>query len=257
MKNIFPAVVSAISRHRESFDLAACFAGKRVVLLGPCSELDDPLLEQVRQADILAVVNKGHRVPLFHELRPHVRRAVLFHCLNEEENGGGGVYDTHDLRKKGISVMVYAQYRGPDDPKIAEFHRKNWAMLSFYRLLQESYDELVASVMGFRPNTGYGAIWSMAKSGCAHLYVSGITFMRTPYKADYDPNKTDFRQMVANVEKARNHNPDCDLKSFCSLLKQYPITCDAALADIVSREWSPAFYIAGDGAATPKKQSVK
>jgi len=235
-------VISRLSRMRESYDLSDLFRDKRVVLLGPCSEMSEALLEQVHNADILVTVNKGHRMPLFYELKRHVNKVLLFHCLEETEDGGGGCINTREMRKKGFRELAYAQYKGVSDHKVAAFHWKNYALLKLYRVDKDLYQELVDSVMGARPTTGYGTIWTIAKSNCSHLYVSGLTFMRTPYSPKYDSGRTDLTRVRAVIEKAGNHNPDYELMSFCQLIKDYPVSCDPVLSDIVNQPLKPAFY---------------
>ena len=103
-------------------------------------------------------------------------------------------------------------------------------------------EEVKKSVQGFVPNTGYAAIWAIAKGNCKSLYVSGFNFMRNPYRIGYHDHLTDHQQAIRLIEKYGNHNPDKDLESFRELIKAHPIQCDDTLTDILSRPTERLFY---------------
>lgn len=232
-----------ISRQFEDFRASEYFAGKSIVLIGPNCDPVSELAPRVKDADILAVVNKGHRAKSFLELRTIAREVVLFHCLHPSEEVGGGTFTSGELRQKGFRHVFFPLWGKEFNSDLLTFHRTNYHLLRLKRINQESYQALRASIEGFYPNTGYAAIWTIAKGNCRQLYVSGMNFMRLPYQTGYHDHLANLQSAIALIEKYGCHNPDLDLESFRSLLKVHPIETDKALTDILSRPTERLFYL--------------
>jgi hypothetical protein len=235
-------LTSRLSRTLEVFEGRKHFKGKRIVLIGPSAIIDESLIRRVSQADALVVVNKGHRLASFLELKKYARELVLFHCLDRSEETGGGGFGSFELRRKGFRAVCFPFFEKRFADNIVEFHKINVALLPLRRISLECYAELQASIAGFTPNTGFAAVWMIAKCECASLYVSGMNFMRLPYTREYEPALDSQTKMVDLIEKFGNHNPDLDLKSFIQLVNSYPIETDSVLSEIISRPIVPIFY---------------
>ena len=235
-------VKSYVSRRRETLRFDSSFAGKNVVIVGPCATFGDELYNKVIQSDVLAFVNKGHRSALFHKLKPMAKKIILFHCLDFSELTGGGEICSHDLRRKGISEIYYPLSEERFSRNIADFHKLNSTFLKLYRIDQFSYGKLKASVGGFTPNTGYAAIWMIVHGGCSELYVSGINFMRLPYAVDYHDHIQNHSEAIKLIESYGNHNPDLDLESFRQLCLSHNILVDEDLSHILNQPIKPIFY---------------
>lgn len=231
-----------ISKKRETLDASEYFKDKHVVIIGPCVEQSSDLEGRVTKADVLVVVNKGHRLAQFAHLRRLVRDVVLFHCLDRSENTGGGDCGSFELRNMGFKDVFYPLCEDRFDSKVVEFHRRNYSLMGLRRVRQESYDELRTDIKGYTPNTGYAAIWTIAKGACASLYVSGINFMRNPYNNGYHKHLDSQQKVIMLIEKYGNHNPDMDLESFRELVKANNIKVDSSLAEILARPREFIFY---------------
>jgi hypothetical protein len=218
------------------------FKSKNVVIIGPNCDSPAELAPRIKDADILAVVNKGHRSKNFVELRPFAREVALFHCLDRTEETGGGDFSSLELRRKGFRAVIYPLSEDRFADNIAEFHRRNVTLLPLRRIGRESYADLKSTIKGFTPNTGYAAIWTIARGGCASLYVSGINFLRIPYHSGYHPHLASHQAAIALIEKYGNHNPDLDLESFRALVKRHNIQVDKSLADILCKPTQFLFY---------------
>jgi len=234
--------MSRLSRRFEAFDASDYFKGKSVVIIGPNCDSPTELAPRVKAADILVVVNKGHRSKNFCELRPLAREVALFHCLDRSEETGGGDFGSLELRRKGFKAVFYPLCEDRFAWNIAEFHRRNAALLPLRRVGREAYADLKSTIMDFTPNMGYAAIWTIAKGGCASLYVSGINFMRLSYHAGYHKHLSSHQEAIALIERYGNHNPDLDLESFRTLVKRHNIQVDKSLADILCKPTQFLFY---------------
>ena len=243
--SVSPAIIliNFLSKKMETLDASEYFSGKNVVLIGPNSEPFDEIVTQVKKADILVVINKGHRSKQFVELRPFAKEIVLFHCLDLSEETGGGGFSTIELRKKGFHAIFYPLCEDRFSDNISQFHRRNFSLLRLHRISNESYKTLQSTILGYTPNSGYAAIWSIAKGNCASLYISGINFMRNPYLSNYHSHLTNHQAAISLIEQYGNHNPDLDLDSFRELYKNHNIQVDNTLTEILSRPTERLFYL--------------
>jgi hypothetical protein len=236
-------LISLMSRRGETFQSKEGFRGKKVVIIGPSSELCPTLVEKVKNADILVVVNKGHRSPVFAVLKQYAKTSVLFHCLDVSEKTGGGQLNSIQLRTKGISAIYYPLHEERYFDNIELFHKANFALLPLRRITAADYTTLKRSIKGFTPNTGFAAIWLIAHSSCKTLYVSGINFMRLPYGANYHAHLADHSDVIKLIEQYGNHNPDLDFESFRMLCTTKPnVQPDDALALLLSQPTEYLFY---------------
>lgn len=68
------------------------------------------------------------------------------------------------------------------------------------------------------PKVGFTALNIILNSKCKEAYITGFTFFKTPYTADY---RSQLTSMKANQEHIKNqglHNPDLEFKEFlCEL----------------------------------------
>lgn len=230
------------SRIIETFDAADYFRGKKVVIIGPSCDSVAELIPRVEEADILAVVNKGHRTDTFMGLRRYARKSVMFHCLYPCEETGGGKFSSRELRKKGFDSIFFPLYGDEFQQDIEEFHRRNTFLLRLRRLNAESYSKLKSTINGYTPNTGFAAIWTIATGNCESLYISGINFMRSRYNPRYHNHLNDENDVIALIEKYGCHNPDYDLESFRDLVKKHNIQFDNTLTDILAKPTEYRFY---------------
>lgn len=245
-----------ISRRRENYAAEAFFRDKAVVIVGPNCQRDDQLVARVQAADLLVFVNKGYQAPFFRQLKPHAKKAVLFHCL-APANPNKEWYSTWDFRRKGFREVFYPLDESCYESFVSRFHLRNWASLPLYRISRESYAELKGTIQGFRPNLGYAAIWTIVKGGCRSLYVSGMDFLRQAYAGDYHAHLKTLDQIVAGYERARSHNPDLDLESFRQLIREHPVVaCDAVLTEILSRPTERLFYRNKDSQCSLRTQKI-
>lgn len=218
------------------------FKDKKLVIIGPNASLNDELESRVKSSDFLVVINKGHRSEVFRQLRPFACAAVCSHCLDRNEDTGGGNFNAWELRKKGISMVLYPFNNKYSWDRMMEYHRSNYALLPLLQVSKNSYSSLLQTVPGFTPNTGYATIWMIAKSSCAELFVAGLDFLRLPYHHSYHQKIRNYQDAKSLVERYKVHNPDLDLESFRRLIVDHPIKVDSILADILSRPTERLFY---------------
>lgn len=89
------------------------------------------------------------------------------------------------------------------------------------------------------PKVGFTALNIILNSKCKEAYITGFTFFKTPYTADY---RSQLTSMKANQEHIKNqglHNPDLELTQFIKQKESFrnsdnKIILDSALTDIVN-----------------------
>lgn len=235
-------LVACISRLREVEDATNFFKNKKVVLIGPCVNSTQELEMRIREADVLALVNKGHRHENVRKWSKLAPETVLFHCLQFDEAGGGGMINGFDLRGKGISEVFMPLAGSRFDQNLANFHKSNVALLQLHKIDLRDYEKLQASIDGFIPNTGFAAIWTIVAGNCRALHVAGFSFMRTPYGEIYRDQFQTVDDVVKLIERSGNHNPDLDFRSFRELHAMGHITVDDTLEQILAIPLQPMFY---------------
>jgi hypothetical protein len=240
--NSIGKIIYYVSKCLETSDCKKFFRGKNIVIIGPNSELSEDLIEKVKSADILVVINKGHRSKVFESLKNYSEKVVLFHCLDRGEETGGGGFGSLELRRKGISAVYYPFSEERYSRNIDAFHRANFTLLPLRQIQHETYAQLKSTLNGYTPNTGYAAIWTIVKGGSASLYVSGINFLRNPYQPNYHTHIGGHQEIIDLIEKYGNHNPDLDLDSFRELANTNNIQMDRTLEKILSTPTEYLFY---------------
>lgn len=228
---------------RDSDRVSSEFVDKTVVVIGPGEGPTKELEAAVSVADICVLINKGYRSGHFFSLAKKTKEVILFHCLNEDEERGGGLLDEEILTQINVQKIIY-----PLSEKKLYHHylsasqklRKDFKIISIKKAW---YDQIVHRLDGYRPNTGFTALALLMQSNCQNLYIHGFTFFRTPYQSQYRSNLPKISDAISVVESGGNHNPDKDLLLFKELMKSSSnVQLSHLMKSIVEAPFEPIFY---------------
>jgi hypothetical protein len=219
------------------------FAHKKVVIIGPAEGYNVEVEKALNECDIIVLVNKGYRTPLYEKYQAVGKKIVLFHCLDESEVGGCGALNKREMLEKGITDIFYQLNENKLAHNVLAFLKKNDADFNLYWMRKDIYKKLKNGIFGYVPNTGFAALFGIHQSACEWLYVHGLTFHRTAYLPEYGNDGEDLRRNIEFIERAGNHNPDMDWKLFLRLHEQGRILTSPLLTQLMDLPYKPLFYV--------------
>lgn len=234
--------VGSISKWKYSTDAIEYFVNKSVVIIGPTSSLDKKLITKIRNADICILINKGHRLKSFDLIKKTAKKIILFHCLDQSEQTGGGKINTWELRLKGFKEIIYPLNDDKFQENVNFFHKNNIGFLKLIQVDKFFYNNIKNAIEGFTPNTGSAAIYVTSSASNAKVYVHGISFYRTAYLEEYAPHLENISDAIKLIETYSNHNPDLEFIYFKSLILNRNIEVCDELRKIIDQPYIPYFY---------------
>lgn len=240
---IMAVTVGCVSKKISRKGIMGYFENKSCVILGPNSELSDELIKIIKNSDVCIFLNKGYRSNLFKQVIKLNSNCVLFHCLHPSETIGGGRLNKIYLRFIGIRDIFYTLIVPESIENIKLFHNSNFGFIKLHIISDNEYSQITQGLDNFVPNMGSSAIFLIAMEKNVKLHVSGITFFRTNYLQGYHQHLNNTSQLIAQVEKYGSHNPDLDFIKFKKFVKEYNISVDSILEEIIKQEYYPLFYV--------------
>lgn len=148
----------------------------------------------------------------------------------------------HELKRDSVMLCLC---KCPDaQPIESEWHRKNGKMAGvdfryIYQARREFWfcETFVPSVEEFRetfdllgghvPSTGFAAIFKVLSCSPRTIYLTGLDFFASGIHNVDEPHK------VKNTDDPIGHVPERERAWLAQNMDRYPITCDAALDDIL------------------------
>jgi len=256
LKTVFSAVPAAIieqlSRLRYTSNAIDYFTNKSLVIVGPASEIDETVLSRIIAADMCIVINKGYRMSSFELIRKNAKKMVIFHCLDQNEQSGGGIIDSWELRNKGFHEIFYPLNDDRFQINIDTFHKENRSLLKLVQVDRAFYDDVKCAIGGFTPNTGAAAIYLTSAAPGAKVYVHGITFYRTAYLEEYAPHLESLSGTIQMIETYGNHNPDLEFLYFRSLVVKRNLEVSDEMRKIMDQPYVSLFYTSNNDAGQPQ-----
>lgn len=246
------ALIKRLSKLRSSSNAKEYFKNKSVVIVGPASEIDETVLSRIKAADMCIVINKGYRLKSFELIRKLAKKTVIFHCLDQNEQTGGGRIDSWELSQKGFQTVFYPLNDDRFQENIEMFHKENRSLLKLVQVDKSFFNDVKCAIGGFTPNTGAAAIYITSAAPGAKVYVHGITFFRTAYLEEYAPHLESLFGTIKMIEAYGNHNPDLEFLYFRSLVMKRNIEVSDDLRKIIDQPYVPLFYTSKKEAGHPQ-----
>jgi hypothetical protein len=201
------------------------FAGKRVAVVGPASSAyEKEMADYIDGFDVVVRVNRA--VEQF-EKKPErnkyvgTKTTLLFHQLMRHSLNTGEI-DGNLLRRYGVEHLVFNRSTTRSGiRKVLEYYEQNpngypITLLDrdLYRTICRPFEE----PQRLRPTNGYIALAAVLMADFEEVYITGLTFYRTPYAPGYRDNAASYDQMLVEGW----HNPDVEFEEFKKLVKSQP-----------------------------------
>ncbi|PRX43496.1 glycosyltransferase family 29 protein [Salegentibacter salegens] len=219
------------------------FKGKRVAVIGAAdSAFEKENGAYIDSFDLIVRVNKApHSWSAEKAKFIGNRTDVLFHSFYENLESGGGPIDLELYAKQGINYIVNPNFNSKGLWTHLNYYKRNLNDNLTYILSRSFSEKNTKNFDKWIPTVGFSALNTILNSKCKEVYITGFTFFKTPYAADYRNQLTD---MEANKEHIRDqglHNPDLELKEFLRNLdeikaKDTHVILDPMLLQIIKNQ---------------------
>lgn len=192
------------------------FKGKRVAIIGGAdSAIQEENGKLIDDFDCVVRINKG--VEIIESQKKFVggRTDFLFHAFLKNANDIGSSPMTPELWKNHkVKHIVYSFNHRLIKSGIYDllvFKRETKNNFEFAELSKELHVKNEEALHPFRPTTGFIAINTIFNCQPKELYITGITFFKTPHNKSY--RKGDLNEFTSLFTKKHGaHNPDEEYK---------------------------------------------
>ncbi len=222
------------------FDLNV-LRSRRVAIIGPASSaFNTGKGGFIDNFDIVIRVNKSALTvdSSRHSGDIGTRTDILFHCFLENMYSGGGPLDFGMYERQGIKYVVNPRNEWSGLRSSFNFYKKYLSPTVTYVLPRKLYSEISNAMGGYRPTTGFSALFAALESQFSELYIAGFTFFKTAYGTGYRDEMKEANQARDFMKQVGLHNPDVELDEFKKLLRRHAtknIHLDQELQTIVEK----------------------
>jgi len=216
------------------------FRDKRVAIIGPAdSAYQNENQEYIDSFDYVVRINKAI-VNWKPENEKYIgtKTDILLHNFLENEKTGGGLLDFHLFKKHNIKYVLnpiptYFGYRN-----IFNFYKRYRFLNITYIGYKQTYKKYINRFKPQRPTTGFSGLMMLLESDFKELYISGITFFKTPYKEGYRDQLNDLKANEEHIKTENLHLPEVEFQVFLDFIKSRKknILVDQKLYDILKDE---------------------
>lgn len=199
----------------EPFD-KSIFENRRVAIVGGAdSVLKEKNGKLIDEYDIVVRINKGVEVIETQKEYVGAKTDVLFHAFFDNANDPGKSPITTELwLKHNVKQIIYS-----NNHKVAvdgmynflNFVRKTNAKLKCMEVPQELYKKNIQAIRPYWPTTGFIAINTVYNCKPKELFITGVTFFKTPHNSAYRKESIEIFQKMFKEEPGK-HNPDAEYK---------------------------------------------
>jgi hypothetical protein len=211
--------------HCKQFD-SKWFKDKRVAIVGGAdSATKEKLGDFIDRFDCVVRINKG--VEIINEQSEYIGRRTdfLFHAFIDNPNDIGRSPLTPNLWKEyKVRQIVYAFNHKLIKSGIYDlliFKRKTNGKLKFTELSKDLHIKNEKAISPYRPTTGFIAINTVFNCRPKEIYITGITFFKTPHNQKYRSEKLEDMKKIFKPEKGA-HNPDEEYNFVKGLYTSFP-----------------------------------
>lgn len=221
--------------------LVRMVSGKRVAVIGPSPSLfRASQVEKLEAYDLVVRLNKA--VPVRENVQEVTgsRTDILVHNLRvkEAEAFGAEALPQPELwREHGVKCVLGSMPKWSTEG----YQAATSFLRSDHQPMHVAWPSLKQVSMwskgiGVRPTTGLVAILWMLEAQAAEVYVTGLTFMRDGYQADYNRSITDIEKARAFHRDQGVHDPDLEFAYFVRHVADDPrITYDDPLRECIEQ----------------------
>lgn len=211
------------------------FKNKRVAIIGGAdSAYQDRLGEFIDSFDVVVRINKGVEVVDANSKFIGSKTDVLFHCFFEDIKLSGSPITPELWIKKGVSKIVKASYYKPNVKSMNLLYQyfKNKAI--YTELDKKNLDGAKEAINGYLPTTGFLALFGILNASPKELYITGITFLKTPHSKVYrDISLESAKKMITDHN---THNTDLEFEWFKNNFNDFEckVILDKTLKELIN-----------------------
>lgn len=220
------------------------FEGKRVAIVGSAdSAFKSELGKYIDGFDIVVRINKGVEMIDEYSDRIGSRTDVLFHSFNFIGDVNNispltqELWEKHDVKKLvcGYNISAAETFRN----QILQFFYLTRGKVKAYQLDLTDHRKNFDSTAPYYPTNGFIAINTVFNFSPKELYITGITFFRTPHNEKYRAGDVTFWKKLLEQNKGANHNVDREYQFVKNLYTKYPeiVKPDATLKEIFDMDF--------------------
>lgn len=196
------------------------FKGKRVAIIGGAdSVLKEKNGAKIDKYDVVVRINKG--VEIIDTQKKYVgsKTDVLFHSFMDNPGEPGSSPITTDLWKKHkVGKIIYSLNHSEETKGIYDiirFAKKSVAETKFSEVPSRLHKKNKKSIAPYWPTTGHIAINTIFCCRPKEIFVTGLTFFKTPHNKAY--RKTGKQVEDEFAKKPGAHYPDAEYQHFKKL----------------------------------------
>jgi len=216
------------------------FKDKRVVIVGGAdSVLKEKKGNYIDDFDVVVRINKGVEVIESQKDYVGTKTDFLFHAFFDNKNEVGHSPITLELwEKENVKNLVYTNNHKCSKDGMYNFLNFIWkskGKLKCTEVPQNLYKKNNNAIKPFWPTTGFIAINTVFNCKPKEIYITGITFFKTPHNTAYrKENIEEFQKMFK--EKSGSHNPNAEYEFIKELYIKFPhiISVDKTLKEIIA-----------------------
>ncbi|SFS97542.1 glycosyltransferase family 29 protein [Sphingobacterium wenxiniae] len=216
------------------------FKDKRVAIVGGAdSAFKDKLGNYIDNYDVVVRINKG--VDVIERYSEYIgkRTDILFHSLGEgqDELNGGSKFNIKLWKKMCVEKIIFP-FNSNDNKYnhnvLVNFFNKTKGRVRICELDYEQYQKIKEDLQGYSPTTGFAAIHTILNSPCKEVYITGVTFFKTPHNPGY--RQGDLSHWIDHFKKYNNHSPDSEFSYFLKKKLEWggKLKVDSTLSKIIS-----------------------
>lgn len=199
------------------------FKNKRVAIVGGAdSVLKEKLGAYIDGFDVVVRINKGVEIIATQFEFVGKKTDVLFHSFHEIPPNMGGSPITPELwHERNVKILLFAlnyEYGWNILNLFLLFLKNTKRKFKFSQLPKDLYLKNVAIVQPTGPTTGFTAINTVFNCQPKELYITGITFFKTPHNSEYRNVSDDFLQKT--LSENNNHDAEAEYRHVKNLYLQ-------------------------------------
>jgi hypothetical protein len=206
----------------RSFNPNRIFKNKRVAIVGPADSVFE--LEKksyIDSFDFVIRINKS--IVTWNKNNEGyigTKTDLLIHNFYENmDAGGGGPLDFDLFTKRGIKYILYPKNNTRELRNVFNFYKKYLKSDPVYLLDKAIYKRLNAAFNRYRPTMGFCALSTVLLSNAKEVFITGMTFFKTPYSAGYRDEVKSLHANTKHITDQGIHNPDLEYVEFRKMLK--------------------------------------
>jgi len=217
------------------------FEGKRVAIIGGAdSAYKHKLGDYIDSFDVVVRINNGVRVIDKYKEFIGTRTDYLFHTLYENIEGGGSPIEIELWKRKNVGRVFFTHNENVSEYGylIKNFVLSNKGTIAITQADTTLAVENLNLIHPFHPTSGLIAINIITQSKPLSLYITGITFFRTPHHQEY--RKGDVNHWINKMKSDDSkHNPDAEYEFFKDLYRSNSeiFILDKTLKDIIDNDY--------------------